>query len=547
MIKPDRQTVMQVIGSLMHKPQYLSDSDKYIIEVNDFDSTFDRYIFLAIYNLYKSGAERIHAIDVDNYLQNDAAGAKIVMENKNGIQFLNDCETHCEVGNFTYYYNKLKKFNLLRDLQQEGYDVSEFYAENPLMTDSFDINARFESLTVDDILNKIKGKISVIEKSYLTNAVVQEGKAYDGIRDLIKELKEVPEIGCHLQGDYFNTIVRGGRKGKLYLRSASSGVGKTRSMVGDACYIAYPVRWEDGEWVLSGREPQKVLYVATEQDVDEIQTMILAYLTGINEEKFLYGTFTEEEMPRIEYAIGIMEQYQDYMLTARVPNPCSSVIKNLFRRYNLQHDVENFFYDYIFSSPAMLNEYRDLAIREDVALRLFTTTLKNLANELNSFILTSTQLSNDNNNEEGGFRDYKYIRGSKAIIDLVDLACIMSRPAKQELESLTKAGDVSFEIPNLVTDIFKNRRGRWTQVRIWSRNDLGCCRKKDLFITDTNLKSINNFSIIDFKEQNFVELPEFSQDSFDTSELLNTEESVEEAFGDTKKRVKDVTFDDLLA
>lgn len=182
-----------------------------------------------------------------------------------------------------------------------------------------------------------------------------------------------------------------------------------------------------------------------------------------------------------------------------------------------------------------------------VALRLFTTTLKNLANELNSFILTSTQISNDNDNDEGGFRDYKYIRGSKAIIDLVDLACIMSRPAKPELETLTKAGSINFEIPNLVTDIFKNRRGRWTQVRIWSRNDLGCCRKKDLFITDNNLKPISNFSIIDFKEETNFELPEFQQDNFDTSQLLNTEESVETAFGDGRKRVKDVTFDELLS
>jgi len=57
----------------------------------------------------------------------------------------------------------------------------------------------------------------------------------------------------------------------------------------------------------------------------------------------------------------------------------------------------------------MLNEYRDLKIREDVTLRMFTTTLKNLAVELNSFILTSTQISNDDGD---GFRDFHQIRGS---------------------------------------------------------------------------------------------------------------------------------------
>lgn len=47
-----------------------------------------------------------------------------------------------------------------------------------------------------------------------------------------------------------------------------------------------------------------------------------------------------------------------------------------------------------------------------VCLRLFTTTLKNLAVELNAFIMTSTQVSNDND-EKGGFRDFKNVQGSR--------------------------------------------------------------------------------------------------------------------------------------
>jgi len=162
-------------------------------------------------------------------------------------------------------------------------------------------------------------------------------------------------------------------------------------MVGDACNIAYPIRYEPkyGKWVATGT-PEKVLYIMTEQDPAEIQTMILAYLTGYNEDMFLYGTYKEEHMDRIMKAIDIMERYSDNMLFARIPDPCASVIKNLFRRYNLQEGVENFFYDYIFSSPAMLNEYRDLALREDVCLRLLTTAIKNLAVELNAFIMSAT-------------------------------------------------------------------------------------------------------------------------------------------------------------
>ena len=72
----------------------------------------------------------------------------------------------------------------------------------------------------------------------------------------------------------------------MYLISAGSGVGKTRTMVGNACYMAYPIRYDTSkhEWVNMG-SCEKVLYVGTEQEMSEIQTLILAYLSGVNEEK----------------------------------------------------------------------------------------------------------------------------------------------------------------------------------------------------------------------------------------------------------------------
>ena len=47
--------------------------------------------------------------------------------------------------------------------------------------------------------------------------------------------------------------------------------------------------------------------------------------------------------------------------------------------------------------------------------------------------------------------------------------------------------------PNLVTDIFKVRSGEWTQVRIWSKMNLGTLKKEDLFITNSRLEPIEGF------------------------------------------------------
>ena len=431
----------------------------------------------------------------------------LLFEKENGQVFLQDCEANGEPENFDYYYKKLKKINLIIDLNKMGYNTEQFYSENLL-----DVNANenFEKLTTDDILNKVKLETANLENKYAFNNKISEGKPTDGILDLVLSMREAPEIGCRLQGDIYNTILRGGRKGKMYIRSAGSGVGKTRRMVGDACYIAYPIRFDNdtNQWVSTG-SCEKVLYIMTEQDTEEINTMILSYLTGINEEKLIYGNYTDEELERYKIAIDIMKRYDDNFFYVRIPDPCASIVKNVCRRYNIQHGVENIFYDYIFSSPAMLNEYRDLKLPEFVCLRLFATAIKNLAVELNAFIMTSTQISNDDD-KTGGFRDYHCIQGAKQIVNLADAAGIVSRPTKEELTQLGSILETIGVVPNCVHDIFKNRRGRWTQVRVWSYVDLGTLRTTDLFITTANMKPIEDFKIMDYKiEQDFSDVCEF--------------------------------------
>lgn len=852
MLKIDRHVIIQVLGGLMNKPDFLSDTDKYRLELSDFPNSLDKFIFSAINNLYNDGegATKIRAIDISNYLKENTTAATLI-EKENGEVFLQDCEATGDPNSFNYYYQKLKKLNFLKDIESTGHSISKFYCEDIFNPDYNLINENFERMSINDILNELKLEVNHFESKFAINTVIEESKASDGINELVEELKKVPEVGCKLQGDIFNTVCRGGRKGKLYLRSAGSGVGKaipdyvkiptpngwttvgqvrpgdylfdrhgnptkvlaiypqvekkqiykvyfksgkiaeccgehlwsyyislkekklstksteeiynksqkngfkkfgkylycvptiepiqlkerklsispyimglllggdfkhekdskvftfqseneellfkiatelglslkkcesnkyswnfeyldnskidilknyfstnnfiksipeeylfcskeqrlellqglldmagsfvlengrinfttnsnnlqkdfvalcsslgfltysyiektsnnrniyhvdlivndseksklfksenkiqeiksclpnhkidskintkvdpivkiektenytsmtcfyvdneehlfaagdtwwmthnTRSMVGDACNIAYPVRFDrkKNKWVSTG-SAEKVLYVMTEQDTDEIKTMILAYLTGYNEEIFLYGTYGKEEMPRIQQAVEIMKQYSDNMLLARIPDPSASAVKNLFRRYSIQYNVENFFYDYIFSSPAMLEEYRDLKLPEYVCLRLFTTALKNLAIELNAFVLTSTQVSNDDG--EGGFKDFKNIQGSKSIANLTDLACVMSRPSKDELETLSGFKNCFSFSPNLVIDIFKNRRGRWNMIRIWAYADLGCCRREDLFVTTTDLKPIEDFKVVEFSALNY--------------------------------------------
>lgn len=489
----------------MKRPQFLSESDKYQLTLEDFYYKIDKYIFAAIENLYRGGANKIQPIDVENYLSTNAT-AEVIFRQNNGIEYLQDAEYLSEEQNFDYYYKRLKKINLLTQLQSEGFDISDFYIEDLTKPKALEINKNFEKLEIDDILNAIKRKILGLENKFTQNEVTQTESAFTGIEDIINAAEEKADVGVPVQGEILSEVISGARLGTLIIRSAASGTGKSRCAAGDACLIAYPFRYEEtkNEWVQIG-SGQKVMYIATEQTIPEIQKMILAYLTGFNESKFRYGNFTEKEKRIIRQAVWIMEQYKDNFYIVQMPSPRIDLIKNLVREQVLLHGIEYVFYDYIFISPSLLGEFKGMALRNDEVLLLMSTALKELAVELNICVLTSTQV-NAQADSNVNIRNESSIAGSRAIINKADIGMVMARPTKEEIDFFVGMGQA---IPNLVTDIYKVRSGQWTQVRIWSIIDLGILRKEDLYITNSRLEMIempHNVIYMDWEGTNYTEI-----------------------------------------
>lgn len=484
----DRSTVLQIFGSLMKHPQYLSESDKYNLTIQDFFYKLDRFVFAAIENLYRDGAERIQPIDVENYLStNDSA--KLIFKQQKGIEYLQDAEYLSEVQNFPYYYKKLKKFNLLTSLKEQGIDISEFYVEDGVTPKALETNAKFEDLDIGDIIEGIKRRVLGVERNYIQNDTTEISDAFDGIEDIIENANEQTDVGIPVQGQIFNEVIAGARRGAFVLRSGSSGVSKTRQAVGDACYLAFPIRRDEisGKWVKQGGN-QKVLFIATEQNKVEIQKMILAYITGFNETKFRYGGFTDAENLVIKQALWILEQYRDNFHIVRMPNPTIELVKTIVRENVIVHDIGYVFYDYIHISPSLLNEFKGFNLRNDEVLLMFSTALKDLAVELNVFVMSSTQV-NANADSNTNIRNEASLAGSRSIINKADVGVIMSRPAKEELEVLEKLEGQTI-VPNIVTDVYKVRSGEWNQIRIWSDVNLGNLRKKDLFATNARLEMV---------------------------------------------------------
>ena len=260
----------------------------------------------------------------------------------------------------------------MRDLKKQGFDISGFYEEDLSKPNAEKVNAEFENITTKDICDQIKRKVLGLEASYVKTAEIEVENAAVGMEDFIKEMNETYDIGLPLQGHIYNKIFSGAQRGALTIRSGSSGLGKTRQAIGDACYLAYPVRYNsiNQEWEQRGSS-EKVLFIVTEQTFSQVRKMILAYLTDINESRFKLGHFTSQEKELLNKALQIMNDFADNMILIKMPNPTIESVKAIIRENVLTKNIGYVFYDYIFIGPALLGEFRGFSLRNDKICRIY--------------------------------------------------------------------------------------------------------------------------------------------------------------------------------
>lgn len=501
----DKMAYRQIIGSLMKNPNFLLE---YLdIVPNDFiNFKLGKICFMAIKNLFQEGAFILSPIEIEQEIEK-YAGSSVIYHQENGLDFLKVSYEFSEPNNFEVYYNRLKKCSLLYRLQKEKYDISNYYKDDIDIKDAYEeveLQRHFDEATIEDILNNVEGKYNIIRNEYL-NGGQRRGDPSVGIFELIDELQRTPNIGLNLEGDIFSSICRGARQGCFYLKSASAGSGKTRGSVFDACRIAFPMRWSIDhntfiqETDLNGnlRAPQKVLFIVTEMDKEEIQTIMLAYLSGVNEHHILTGKYDIGELTRVRFAAKIIQHYHDYFIVEEISDPNLVNVQSTIKKYATIDGIKYCFFDYIHSTPSMLEQFARNGINEASVLMLMANQIKQLAKDYNIFIFSATQVNMTAMDDDGEFKNEMSIRSSKAVADKCDIGYVMTKVREKNWNSIiptlrkaAREGMIDAEYienkllqPTHVLDVYKMRRGRFKNVRVWTRLDLGTGERKDLFMT----------------------------------------------------------------
>lgn len=495
----DPTATMQVIGCVFNNPQLLDITDKYSIVDEDFADSFHKVVFGAIYKLHDLGAKTISLQNIADFLADRPKSEAIYKQNK-GEEWLTRIADASMASTFDYYYGRLKKFALLRAFDNCGIDVSDIYD----MDNILDMKKKqlqedmLDNSTLEQIANQVDEKVERIRLQYVNDDFGEAQQAATGIKDLIQRFKDTPEVGVPLYGPLVNTVTRGARLKKFYLRSAGTGVGKTRSMIADACYIACSKIYDENfGWIKCGTQ-EPVLFITTEQELEEIQTMMLAFLSNVNEEHILNGEYGEGEEKRVMEAADILAEAP--LFVEELPDFSLKDVEDKIKKNIREHDVKYIFHDYIHTSLKILEEITKrsggIKLREDNILFMLSTRLKDLCNKYGVFIMSATQLNGDW--KDAKIPDQNLLRGAKAIADKIDYGSILLNTTDEDLIALESIlASSMFDRPTIKMSVYKNRRGRYKGVILWCKANLGCCRIQPMFCTtyDYEMVSIDDIRI----------------------------------------------------
>ena len=484
----DSSAAIQVIGCVLNNPKLLEDSGKYSFREEDFCNDFHRIVFAAAYYLQNNGAERLNRKVIEDYLE-DYPKSYATYKANNGAEWMHKAFIEADILNFDYYYQRLKKMTLFRTYNEIGLDVNWLYdPDNILDPKKKEEQEKYiDEHSLNELAEEIDNRVLRVREMVVDNDLDESCQLGEGIEDLIESLQTTPIMGNPLWDPYFNEIALGARQGCFYLRSAGTGVGKSRSMMADACYLACTEYFnvDKNEWEKIG-DACPTVFISVELDKEELQTMALAFISGVPENHIIRGEMSFEEIDRVQRAVAIINSSELYI--EYFPDYSLKDIENCIKRNLRVHKATYIFLDYITSSMKIIEEVSKAAhgtkVREDQILFLLSSRLKDIATTYHVFIFSATQINGLA--KDAKILDQNMLAGAKSIANRIDLGAIMVDCTPEDLNDIEGllSDNPGIGVPNVKMSIYKNRRGEHNRVVLWIRADKSTCRYKTLFVTD---------------------------------------------------------------
>ncbi|EJD8520026.1 helicase DnaB [Staphylococcus pseudintermedius] len=480
------------LACLMKKPTLIEES-KIKLDKNDFmargESKFYYIIYSAIANLFMDGMrEEITPAAVDEFLSHYDEPYKIFTQN-DGVEFLyNIISTLGSPDSYHRHATRIRKFTILREAVSLGFGLEDVYESSDDDEENTALQNRFEHLSVDNIIEHYEKIVNEFASKFKIGYETEGGVAGENGLQLFNSFKEEPQYGVSTCGKLQNKIFRGQLLGASMLRSASTNTFKSRTSLGEATDLAITkwYNWKTGKWESKGLS-EKVLYITTEMEQEELEPTIWAYISGVPEERIKDYNLSTEEVRVIEESIQELNDCNSFYIEY-IPQFEPTTINAIIKKYVTQYNVEYVFFDYIHLNfqvmMEMASKTRGMTTREDMILGIFAAGLAEIAKEHNIHLSTSTQVNGEAIHSKK--LDQNVLRGAKNMADKFTKGIVMTRPTSEDdkiIEAVMANLKGVNKKPNMIWHIYKNRHSKY-KGKLYLYVDFDTMRMEDLFMTN---------------------------------------------------------------
>ena len=244
---------------------------------------------------------------------------------------------------------------------ENGIDVSEFF--DPNETDPITIENQRQLLdeySLQDIINHYKKKQLKITAPFISSENRDSKKAGVGGHEQKERWKENSAWGIGYSSAYVTTALHGIRKKRFNVKSAGTGVGKTRTSIADIGYACSPYYYDKKlkKWC---ENPNGIknggLYIGTEMELlQEIDPILWAYVADVPQDHIEFNMYEDGEEERVDKAIDILE-HEANIWFEYAPDYDSTILEEIIENHKLNHNIEYVWFDYISATVELNSEF----------------------------------------------------------------------------------------------------------------------------------------------------------------------------------------------
>lgn len=295
------------------------------------------------------------------------------------------------------------------------------------------LSMSYSDTDIDDIL-------TYANKSYQDITTFTNGAVltmYDAVNEMrnnvIKNSSQQNKTGFITGFNNFDERSGGIQKSDLIIVAAETSQGKTSL----ALTISDNIAANGG----------KLAIYSLEMRATQLAARFTSYHTGIPANEILYGKFNMEMFEQLDNRIGKLINYEIY-IDEKSTSTIESILQSI-RGMKKQNDIDGVVVDYL-----QLVSTTEKGMNKEQQTAYITRSLKNIAKELDIFVITLSQLSRDS---ASPIPTMKRLRDSGQIEEAADVCILIYRPEQAGRSSFPEPFENSDVSGNAMIDIAKGR------------------------------------------------------------------------------------------